>query len=236
MGIIKKRIDQKIDEELQDDQFGLRYGRGTREAILSLRILIEENMRVDKPLYIAFVDLQKAFDNINWNLMFDILKKIGIEFKDRRMIHSLYKNQVAGIKIDNSERKEAKIRKGVRQRCNLSPYLFNIYIEQAIKECKECCTGILLSGRRIQMLRFADDIAIVAPDEWNLRRSLECMDEVMREKYHMNINMKKTEVMMCSKETEQVNIRIRENNLKQTKAFKYLGSTISEDGKCTAQT
>ena len=41
--------------------------------------------------------------------------------------------------------------------CNLSPLLFNIYIEQATNECKEYCTGIKVNGVRIQMLRFADD-------------------------------------------------------------------------------
>ncbi|KAI5695434.1 hypothetical protein M8J75_016624 [Diaphorina citri] len=176
--IIKRRIEMKIDLELSEDQFGFRNGRGTREAILSLRLLTEESMRVKRPLFIAFVDLQKAFDNVNWNIMFNILKETGINFKDRRVIHSLYKNQVAGIKVNNSERRTAKIRKGVRQGCNLSPYLFNLYIERAMNIIKECCTGIVLNRtHRIQMLRFADDIAIIAPDEFNLRRALDYMDD-----------------------------------------------------------
>jgi len=61
-------------------------------------------------------------------------------------------------------KREAAIRKGVRQGCNLPPFLFNIYIEQAINECKEYCTGIKVNGVRTQMLRFADDIAIIAQD------------------------------------------------------------------------
>uniref|UniRef100_A0A8D8YV05 Craniofacial development protein 2 n=1 Tax=Cacopsylla melanoneura TaxID=428564 RepID=A0A8D8YV05_9HEMI len=197
--IIKRRIEKKIDLQLEEDQFGFRNGKGTREAILSLRLLIDESLRINKPLFIAFVDLQKAFDNVNWNLMLKILKDIEINFKDRRVIHSLYKNQVAGIQINNSERKTARIKKGVRQGCTISPYLFNIYIEKAIAECRECCTGIVLNGdKRIQMLRFADDIAITAPDEYNLKRALECMDEVM-DKYKMKINMNKTEIYtkMC---------------------------------------
>uniref|UniRef100_A0A8D8RFD8 Craniofacial development protein 2 n=1 Tax=Cacopsylla melanoneura TaxID=428564 RepID=A0A8D8RFD8_9HEMI len=232
--IIKRRIEKKIDAELDEDQFGFRHGKGTREAILSLRLIIEESMRINKPLVIAFVDLQKAFDNVNWNLMLKILEETGIKFKDRRIIHSLYKNQVAGIKINNSERRTAKIKKGVRQGCNLSPYLFNLYIERAIRQSKECCTGIVLDGeQRIQMLRFADDIAVLAPDEFNLKRTLEFMDEVLTEQYHMKINMSKTEILMCSKETEELNIQIKNITVKQTKSFKYLGSCITEDGKST---
>uniref|UniRef100_A0A8D8TI87 Craniofacial development protein 2 n=1 Tax=Cacopsylla melanoneura TaxID=428564 RepID=A0A8D8TI87_9HEMI len=230
--IIKRRIEKKIDAELDEDQFGFRHGKGTREAILSLRLIIEESMRINKPLVIAFVDLQKAFDNVNWNLMMDILKEINVTFKDRRLIYNLYKNQIAHIEI-NKAKETASIKKGVRQGCQISPYLFNIYIEKAIKECKECCTGVVLSGRRVQMLRFADDIAVLAPDEFNLKRSLETMNEVF-EKYKMKINMKKTEILVCAKEREEVNIKINNEKIKQINTFKYLGSNITEDAKCTS--
>uniref|UniRef100_A0A8D9E3Z3 Craniofacial development protein 2 n=1 Tax=Cacopsylla melanoneura TaxID=428564 RepID=A0A8D9E3Z3_9HEMI len=232
-GIVQQRIKQKVDHQLHDDQFGFRNGRGTREAILSLRMLIEESMRIDKPLFIAFVDLQKAFDNVNWNILFEILKEIGVDYKDRKIIHSLYKNQTANVQVNNSEWQKASIRKGVRQGCKISPDLFNVYIEKVINECKEFCTGIILNGLRIQMLRFADDIAVLAPDEMNLRRILEIMDDIFK-KYHMNINMKKTEVLVCAKEREDVNIMIGTNTIKQTHAFKYLGSTIDENGKSTS--
>jgi len=66
----------------------------------------------------------------------------------------------------------------VKQRRNLSPLLFNIYIEQGINECKEYCTGIKVNGLRIQMLRFADDIAIIAQDEIKLKRALESLDDI----------------------------------------------------------
>jgi len=64
----------------------------------------------------------------------------------------LYKHQTTSIKIIESNR-EATIRKGVRQGCNLSPLLFNIYIEQAINEYKEYYTGIKVNGMRIKMLK-----------------------------------------------------------------------------------
>ncbi|KAI5752456.1 hypothetical protein M8J77_017138 [Diaphorina citri] len=230
--IVKRRILQKVDENLECDQFGFRNGRGTREAILALRTVTEESMRVNKPVYIAFVDLQKAFDNVDWNLMMQILKDIGVKFTDRRLIFNLYKGQKAYIEI-GTESETASIRKGVRQGCQISPYLFNIYIEKAIRECKECCTGVMLSGKRIQMLRFADDIAVLAPDESNLKRSLETMNEVF-EKYKMKMNMKKTEILVCSKEREEVNIYIKNEKIKQIDTFKYLGSNITQDAKSTS--
>ncbi|KAI5714823.1 hypothetical protein M8J77_005970 [Diaphorina citri] len=208
---------------------GFGTGKGTREAILALRLIAEESMRVNQPLFIAFVDLQKAFDNVNWSLMMKILKDIGVEYRDRRIIFNLYRNQSMHIEI-NQESEKAKIKKGVRQGCNISPYLFNIYIEKAIEECKECCTGIVLNGVRIQMLRFADDIALLAPDEFNLKRSLECMNEVLAE-YKMKMNMTKIEILVSKREAETVNIRVNGCELKQSKSFKYLGSNITENAK-----
>ena len=65
-----------------------------------------------------------------------ILKMIKIDYRDRRIIIELYKQQTAFIKIKENKR-EAAIRKGVRQGCNLSPLLFNVYTEQAVNGCKE---------------------------------------------------------------------------------------------------
>ena len=60
-----------------------------------------------------------------------MLKMIKIDYRDRRIIRELYKHQTTSIKIKESK-KEAAIRKGVKQGCNLSPLLFSIHIEQAV--------------------------------------------------------------------------------------------------------
>ena len=185
---------------------------------------------INKKVYIAFVDLVKAFDNVNWNVMMKIIKMIKIDYRDRRIIRELYKHQTTSIKIKEGKR-EATIRKGVRQGCILSPLLFNIYIEQGINECKEYCTGIKVSGKRIQMQRFADDTAIIAQDEVNLKRAPESLHGILKSNYKMKINREKTEVMVCSKDPENINIKKDENAVKQVPKFKYLDSIFTEDGK-----
>jgi retron-type reverse transcriptase len=79
----------------------------------------------------------------------------------------------------------------VRQGCNLSPLLFNIYIEKAMNERKEYCTGIKVNGMTIHMLRFADDIEIIPQDEINLKRALESLDDILKSNYKTKINSKK---------------------------------------------
>ena len=65
--IICRRIERRAEEYLDEDQFAFRKSRGTKEAILSLRLLLEKRMEKNKPTFVAFVDLEKAFDNVDWN-------------------------------------------------------------------------------------------------------------------------------------------------------------------------
>ena len=146
---------------------------------MRLRNIVEKRFTVNKKVYVAFVDLLNVFDNVNWNVMMKILKMIIIHYRDRRIIRELYKHQKTSIKVKESKR-EATIRKGVRQGCNLSPLLFNIYVEKAINKCKEHCSGIKVNGMRIQTVRSADDIAIIAQDEINLKRALESLYDILK--------------------------------------------------------
>ena len=70
--IIYGRLERTIEEQLNEDQFGFRKNRGTREAVLALRMIIEGRLKKNKELYMAFIDLEKAFDNVDWNKMFTV--------------------------------------------------------------------------------------------------------------------------------------------------------------------
>ena len=126
------------------------------------------------------------------------LKMIIIDYRYRRIIRELYKHQTTSIKIKETK-KEATIRKGVRQGCNLSPSLFNIYIEKAINECKEYCTGIKVNGMRIQMLRSADDTAIIAHGAIKLKGALESLHNILKSNYKIKINRKKLKLWFAPK-------------------------------------
>ena len=89
LNILKDRLENKIEAHLGEDQFGFRKGRGTRDAIGALRILGERSIEVDKELNVCFIDYEKAFDRVDWNKMMSILKQIGIDWRDRRLIANL---------------------------------------------------------------------------------------------------------------------------------------------------
>ena len=116
-----------VEADLGDDQSGFRRNVGTREAMLTLRLILEDRLRKGKPTFLAFVDLEKAFDNVDWNKLFQALKQAGVKYRERKAIYNLYKNQTAVVRVEGHER-DAVVGKGVRQGCSLSPLLFNLYI------------------------------------------------------------------------------------------------------------
>ena len=118
-------------------QFNFRKGCGTREAIGVMRAICERSLEHGNEVFIYFVDFEKAFDRIDWVKMVKILKKIGVDWRDRRLIMNLYMNQKAVIKIQQEVSDECEIGCGVRQGCCMSPLLFNIFAEAMMMESME---------------------------------------------------------------------------------------------------
>lgn len=88
--IIQNGIRPKVENYLGPDQYGFRQNKGTREAILALRIIIDRRMELDLDTHIAFIDLEKAFDKVNWKDMMTILRQAELDYRDRKIIFELY--------------------------------------------------------------------------------------------------------------------------------------------------
>ena len=78
---------------LGEDQFGFRRGKGTRDAIEMMRIITERTLEIDEELCVCFIDWQKAFDHVHWTKLMQILKRIGIDLRERRLMSKLYMEQ-----------------------------------------------------------------------------------------------------------------------------------------------
>jgi len=156
---------------LREDQFGLRQGMCTREVILALRTIAERKLNMKRNTYIGFIDLEKAFDTINWNLLMTILKRTGLDWRDRKIIMKLYKDQETIIRIRNCV-SNARICREITQVCALSPYLFNIFIGGVVQELKVKAKSVKLNGKVIHCIRFADDIAMVTETAKDMQQHL----------------------------------------------------------------
>ena len=84
--ILRRRIERKIEDVLGEDQFGFRRGKGTKDAIGMIRITAEQTLEIDEEVCI---DWQKAFDRVNWTKLMQILKRTGIDWRERRLISKI---------------------------------------------------------------------------------------------------------------------------------------------------
>ena len=118
-----------------------------------------------------FCRLEKAFDRIDWVMMLKILRKIGVDWTNRRLILNLYMNQKAVVEIQQEFSEEGEIGRGVRQGCCMSPLLFNIYGEAMMVEAMEGIEeGIKIEGKLLKDVRFADDQGMIAGSEVGLQK------------------------------------------------------------------
>ena len=112
---LKRKIEKKIEDVLGEDQFGFRRGKGTRDAIGMMRIIAERTLEIDEELCVCFIDWQKAFDRVSWTKLMQILKRIGIDWRERRMISKLYMEQKVKVQLDQGETRSVQIGRGFRQ-------------------------------------------------------------------------------------------------------------------------
>jgi len=103
--ILQEKFSGPVKLSCKIFQFGFRKKMGTREAILALRIIIQKRIRKNMQIFIAFVDIEKAFDNVNWTLMFNMMTRVGIKHADRKLLYKLYKNELAVVKIQDRRRR-----------------------------------------------------------------------------------------------------------------------------------
>jgi len=119
-------------------------------------MLCERSLEHDNELFICFVDFEKAFDRVKWTKLWHILKTIGIDWRDRRLISNLYLQQEAIIRVGNGYSKPAYIGRGLRQVCPLSPtcILVLIYSKMMmIDATEEIEEGIKVGGNLVKDVR-----------------------------------------------------------------------------------
>ena len=146
--------------ELPDVQAGFRKGRGTRDQIPNISWIIEKAREFQKNIYFCFIDYAKAFDCVDHNKLWKILKEMGISDRLTCLLRNLYAGQEATVRNGHGT-DWFQIGKGVRQGCILSPCLFNFYAEYIMRNAglEEAQAGIKIAGT---ICRYADDITLMA--------------------------------------------------------------------------
>ena len=146
--ILQARLQHYVNREHPDVQAGFRKGRGTRDQIADIRWIIEKEESSKKTHLFLFIDYTKAFDCVDHNKLWKILKEMGIPDHLTCLLRNLYAGQEA---TGHGTTDWFQIGKGECQGCILSPCLFNFYAEYIMRNTglEEAQAGIKIAGRNI---------------------------------------------------------------------------------------
>ena len=125
--IFQARLQQYMNQELPEVQAGFRKGRGTRDQIANTCWIIEKAREFQKN--ICLIDYAKAFDYVDHNKLWKILKEMGIPDHLTCLLRNLYPDQEATVRIGHGTTDWFQIGKGLHQGCILSLCLFNLPAE-----------------------------------------------------------------------------------------------------------
>ena len=159
---------------INDNQSGFRKQRRTADNLFILKTAINKYLSsINKKLYLCFVDFRKAFDRV-WTeeLLVKLLShRVGGNFYGS--IKQTYLNTISAVKINNSITPTFKSEVGVKQGGNLSPTLFNVYLND-LKFPEDSCDPIKLSSVSLSHLLWADGLVIMSESSVGLQKVLRC--------------------------------------------------------------
>ena len=194
--ILQARLQQYMNRELPDVQAGFRKGRGTRDILPTSAGSSKKQESSRKNIYFCFIVYAKAFDYVDHNKLWKILKEMGIPDHLTCFSRNLYAGQEATVRTGHGTTDWFQIGKVVCQGCILSPCLLNLYADYIMRNAglEEAQAGIKIAGRNINNLRYADDTTLMAESEEELKSLLMKVKEAS-EKVGSNLNIQKTKIM-----------------------------------------
>ena len=164
--------------------------------------LLKKQESSRKKIYLCFIDYAKAFDCVDHNKLWKILKEMGILDHLTYLLRNLYASQEATVRTGHGTTDWFQIGKGVHQGCILSPCLFNLHAEYIMRNAglDEAQAGIKIAERNINNLRYADDTTLMAESKEELKSLLMKVKEES-EKVGLTLNIQKTKIMASDPNT-----------------------------------
>ena len=153
-----------LDNRLWDEQTGFRKERSCCDQIATLRIIVEQTLQWNNSLYMVFIDFEKAFDSIDCNTLWKILRHYGVPENIIKMIQVFYVGFQAKVLHEGDMTEAFEMTTGVRQGCLLSPLLFLVALEWVARQpFGDNNTGIQFTLlQKLEDLDFADDLVLLS--------------------------------------------------------------------------
>jgi len=220
--LIETRLRVLLDGNQPTEQAGFRKGYSTVDHLQSINLVIEKCSEYDIELHAAFIDYSKAFDSINHKFLLSALKNQNVPQSMLNLIREMYTNVKARV-VTDVKGSYFNIEKGVKQGDPLSPILFNTALEEVFRKLEWENKGILINGKKLSNLRFADDIVIFSTNIKELEGMLNELNELGKPA-GLRINFEKTKIL--SKDIEHA-VHLEGTELEKVGEVIYLGQLIS---------
>jgi len=208
-----------------EEQNGFRTGRSCEDHIFTVTNILEDRLNDKKATFAAFIDLEKAFDWVNRDLVLSKLLQYGIDGKFYQAIKRILSNTKSRVLLSNQIATDwFPINNGVRQGDPLSPTLFSLYINDLVDHLKEKCPTLTVADFEINTLLYADDMVLLAESERNLQQLLDELDAWCK-LWRVKVNETKSEIIHFRKPNHLITeIRFYLNGvqLKKVNAYKNI--------------
>lgn len=199
-----------------DDQAGFLPGRQLRDNIRYIMNTIEfYDKNPDREIAWFFIDAEKTFDNVKWEFILSVMRKLDLAQNALNAVQAIYQNQSAAIKINNDTPNYFKICKGTRQGCPLSPLFFIMVIEFLLIKIREDqnIKGLKIKEHKYKTQAFADDLVFILEDPLNsIPRTIQAIEEFGKVA-GVYLNQKKSKLTLKNISKEQID-KITVNGLR----------------------
>nr|KAG5709545.1 hypothetical protein BaRGS_001595 [Batillaria attramentaria] len=228
--ILLERMREAVDPMLRDQQAGFRRNRSCADQIASLRIIVEQSLEWNSPLYINFIDYEKAFDSVDREALWKLLRHYGVPGKIISLIQCTYQDMSCRIAHAGQLSESFEVKTGVRQGCLLSPFLFLLVIDWIMKTTTAGRkNGIQWTlWTQLDDLDFADDLALLSHSHSQMQDKTTRL-EATSAGTGLKINRKKTELMKINT-TANTPVTVGGEPIREVESFVYLGSVVDGQG------
>lgn len=228
--ILLNRVKDAVDPHLRDQQAGFRKERSCTDQIATLRIILEQSLEWNSPLYVNFIDYEKAFDSVDRQILWRLTRHYGVPEKITNIIRKSYEGMTCRIVHGGQLTDTLEVRTGVRQGCLLSPFLFLLAIDWIMKtSTDQKRNGIQWTlWKQLDDLDFADDLALLSHTQQQMQEKTNSVTDNSA-RLGLNINRGKSKVFKTNT-TNETPITVQGEALEEVDSFTYLGSILDKHG------
>ena len=227
--VILARVKDSIDRKLRQNQAGFRPDRSCTDQTATLRIIVEQSVEWNSPLYLCFIDFMKAFDSLDREVMWQLLKHYGVPQKLINIIMALYDSCQCCVIHGGKLSPAFSVKTGVKQGCLLSPLIFTLAVDWIMRHSTRGRNGIQWTPTtQLHDLDFADDIVLLTQAFTHLQEKTATVQEEAA-KQGLQINVEKTKTLRLG-HTHATPIKIGDEFAEDVSTFTYLGSVIAKSG------